>query len=676
MADHPDRLSALLRRIVVVPTMRDPADAIAASLVARAIDVLMVGVLLFIVLGALAGRLIAIYAVTLPAGLLLLLAVRWILGRGQVRTAAYALCGLGWVINATDLLVHGPQTVAIGGFMALIVVGAATLGLRGAVAIALASTALLAPVMLGAVHGNFEAPTGRDLLLHYTTQLLVTAALAGWWATRTRRLMRDLRRSEVARALLLESSPDAIVSSDALGVMTYQNPATERMMGYPASEVLGRPWPELPMMRDTDVSGLMARFSATVRDGGYPPPRELTLVHRDGRRVVVDAKSMPLYEDGKIVGTVSILRDITERKAAEADRISLQRQLTSAQRMEAVARVAGGVAHDFNNLLTIILAAASTGDAAAMDDVRDAAHRGVVLTRQLLAFSGRKPADPRPIDVNRAIMAIAPMLGRLLGADVKLALQPSRDSAATVIDAGQLDQVLVNLAANARDAMPGGGTLTIATAATDDRVMLRVNDTGTGMDAATLASAFEPFFTTKGSRGTGLGLAVVQNVVREAGGTVACESELGRGTAFVLTFPASAAPLEGPPVEPDGAPMPFRRIVYVDDNTMLRSFVTRLLQHSGLVVDEFDGAQDVSAIEKLLAHADALVTDLVMPGRSGVDLALELRRRGCQKPVLFLSGYAEHALLERLREVPRSSFLEKPFVVKDVIDRLTALLAS
>ncbi|MGD0675016.1 MAG: ATP-binding protein [Polyangiaceae bacterium] len=656
-----------------VPPVNDPADAISASLVAHTIDVLVVAVLLFGLGAALAGRLTALYALTLPVALAILVALRAILNRGHVRRAAYALCTAGWLLVAIDLQQHGEDTIAVGGFVVLIVIGGLTLGLLGAVALSLATTALLAPFLLGAIHGTFSIPTGRDRFVHYTTQLVLAGAVAGWWALRTRRLMTDLRRSEARRSLLLEASPDAIVSSDALGTMTFLNRATEQMLGYAASETVGRRWSDLQHVFGADFVRLMVGLTLTPSSGDHAPPEELTLIHRDGHSVVVDVKGMPLYEDGQIVGVVAILRDITSRKKAETERASLQRQLAMAQRMEAVGRVAGGVAHDFNNLLTIILAAAETGDPQAIEDIGEAARRGVALTRQLLAFGGAKHSDPRPIDVNRAIAAIRPMLGRVLGTDVNLEIRLTPETAPVVIDPAQLDQVLVNLAANARDAMPDGGMLTVSTQLNGDRVELHVADTGVGMAPATLASAFEPFFTTKGDGGTGLGLAVVQNIVQGVGGTIASTSVPGRGTSFTFSFPVSSELPFVPPVVRRAAVRAARRAVFVDDNSFLRQVVVRALERAGFVVDAFEGGCDLPAIEAQLAGADVLITDLVMPGTSGVDLALELRRRNCQVPILFVSGYAEHALLKRVREVSRSSILPKPFTAQDVAERLGEL---
>jgi two-component system, cell cycle sensor histidine kinase and response regulator CckA len=673
MPDQREQPKSILGPLAAVPEPSDPADAISASLVAGTVDVLLVSAVLFGLLAALAGRLHAIYAWTLPLGLLLLLSVRWILRRGHVRVAAYGLCGLGWLVVAADLPVHGPNTIALGGFLILIVVGGLTLGLRGAVVLTAATAALLAPYLLGAVHGNFEAPTTRDRLLHYATQLALAGTLAGWWATRTRQLLAKLRRSEARFALLLDASPEAISATDLTGKVTFRNRAAQEMVGYAPGEVVNQTWTELASLQDEDLARLRANLQDVITRGAVGPLLEIKLRHRDGHNLTVELRSVPLLEEGKIVGALSLYRDVSAAKAAEAERASLQKQLINAQRMEAVGLIAGGVAHDFNNLLMVIMSAAETSDARARDDIREAARRGVSLTRQLLAFSGRKQADPRPTDINAAIEALRPMLARVLGEDVVLDLRLAPQRAVVVIDVGQLDQVIVNLAVNARDAMPKGGTLTVSTEVRGDRVDMRVADSGCGMDAATLASAFEPFFTTKGSRGTGLGLAVVQTVVRAVQGTVVCASEPGQGTRFVLSFPASSdAPLD-PPAEAADSARRSRRVVFVDDNALVRGSLARVLESGGFAVDAFEDGQDVEAIEARLAGADALITDLVMPGRSGVDLALELRRRNCRVPILFVSGYAEAALLERIREVGRSSLLEKPFTLRDLLLRLGEL---
>jgi hypothetical protein len=457
------------------------------------------------------------------------------------------------------------------------------------------------------------------------------------------------------------------------------------MLGYARNEIVGRRWIDagtvptkhVDVVR-ADIASVMQQTTAIVRD--------LELVHRDGRTVTVEAKSMPLREEGRVVGLVSIVRDVSERKRTELERASLREQLVSAQRMEAVGRFAGGIAHDFNNILTIILNTAEVviahvpeGDREAVADIREAAHRGAALTRQLLTFSRRQPSQPRATDVNQTLVALRPMLERLLGEDVGVELRLCSPSTRVLVDPGQLDQIVVNLVVNSRDAMPDGGKITIVTelvagSSPSPSIAIRVSDTGHGMDAATKALAFEPFFTTKGERGTGLGLSVVKNIVQLAGGTIECESEAGSGTTFRIVLPSvDGAPSVAPPARPNSGPRPARRVVLVDDDPLVRVAVSRALQGAGISVDAVSLPVDADDLERRLCEADALITDIVMPGLTGPDLVDEQRRRGGRTPVLFVSGHAEHALVERVRRAPDALLLAKPFTSDEVLARLDEL---
>jgi PAS domain S-box-containing protein len=550
--------------------------------------------------------------------------------------------------------------------------------------------ALFATLLLHIVSFRTSAePSSEVRLVHYVTQLGLAAVLIAWWSVRMRRLLRDLRASEARRALLLEESPDAIISTDSMGVVTFQSRAAERMLGYESNEVLGKRLDEFPGLAPTDLERQRQRLAALV-GGGSVPIEELAMVHRDGNTVLVEAKSVALREDGRVVGVMSIQRDVTARRKAEAERTSLQEQLVGAQRMEAVGRVAGGIAHDFNNMLTVIRAAAEAigrdagHDRIAVHDIREAAARGASLTRQLLTFSRREHSQPKRTDLHRNIAALRPMIARILGQSVTTEVHLAPSAPAVLIDPGQLDQVLVNLAVNARDAMPDRGTFTVATEVHDGgapesaTVAINVRDTGCGMDAATRAKAFEPFFTTKGDRGTGLGLAVVHGIVHQAGGTISCESEPGRGTTFRLVLPAALGAVDLSPSASviNARPASRRRIVLIDDDPLVRRAVARTLERAGVVVDALPAATDAADIVARLDDADALITDVVMPGLSGPDLVDELRRRQCHKPVIFISGYADHELVERVRKSPNSTLVTKPFTAEEIIVQLHKLTAK
>ncbi len=686
------RLRARAASILRYPHSSDPADRLSTHLLARIIDLLLGAFVLFtaaIVLGA--ERAPPQYGWTLPGGFLLLCALRLLIRRGHVRVAARILCVAGWATVAMDLPIHGPNTVSVGGFVLLILIGGLTLGPGAAIALAAATVALFVAELLHLVAPRpFAAPSSEVKLVHYVTQLALAAILVAWWSMQTRRLLRDLRASEARRTLLLEESPDAIASTDASGIITFQNRAAEQILGYAASEVVGLPFDEYPGATETDRDRLRKRV-ATLLAGGTVPVREVSMVHRDGKEVLVEVRSVALHEDGRVVGVMTIQRDMTARRQAEIERASLQEQLVTAQRMEAVGRVAGGIAHDFNNMLTVIQAAAEAlardpvHDRVALYDIREAATKGASLTRQLLTFSRREISQPRRTDVNRSIAELRPMLARVLGNGITVEAHLAPDAPSVLIDPGQLDQVLVNLAVNARDAMPDGGTFTVSTEAREGSgeepsiVAITVSDTGCGMDAATLAKAFEPFFTTKGEQGTGLGLAVVHGVIHQAGGTVSCESAPGRGTTFRLLLPSAASGAAEPASTSTlevRRQLQSRRVVLIDDDPLVRRAVARTLERAGVVVDALPSATDIADIAARLNDADALITDVVMPGVTGPDLVDELRRRQCQKPVIFISGYADHELVERVRRSPNSTLVTKPFTAEAIVGRLDQLRAK
>jgi two-component system cell cycle sensor histidine kinase/response regulator CckA len=664
----------------------DPTERLAGQLVAALVDILLVAVLGFGVASFVASRHASTATttwVTLGLSVPALIGLRRLARKGHVRPAALALCLLALIAIATDLPVHGPDTIAVGGFIIVVVIGGLTLGSAAALILAAAVVLLLGAAILGGAAAGQPVPTDGERFVHYATQIIVASLLVAWWAAHTRRLVRQLRASEGRYAQLLEESPDAIISLDREGRTTYWNPAAEGMLGFTRSEVLGRDWLEVGTVPPHEVDGVraaLARLKGLGPERRKPTVRDMELTDSKGRRIAVEAKSMALREEGEFVGIVSILRDVSERERMEAERASLRAQVVSAQRMEAVGRFAGGIAHDFNNILTIILNTvevmrAGETDADALKDVHDAATRGAILTRQLLTYSRRQPSRAKPTDIHRTLGALRPMLERLLDQDAHLELQLGAESASVLVDPGQLDQIVLNLVVNSRDASPRGGAITIATelfpAATPPAIQIRVIDTGTGMDAATKAQAFEPFFTTKGEGGTGLGLSVVQNIVRLAGGTLDCESEPGRGTAITIRLPVVPSAASGPVDVRSGprAQAAFR-VVLVDDDPMVQNAVMRALTAAGIEVEAVPLPVDVADLERRLRRADALITDIVMPDLTGPDLVDALLERGCRTPVLFVSGHAEHDLIERARNTPNASFLAKPFTADDVIARL------
>jgi len=405
---------------------------------------------------------------------------------------------------------------------------------------------------------------------------------------------------------------------------------------------------------------------------------------------------------------VQLAVQVAERKRAEAERQRLEAQLRQVQKLEAVGQLAGGVAHDFNNILTAILGNVELGlsalgsPLASSDTVRQAleqidrsAQRAAELTHQLLAFSRQQISQPQVLDLNRMLAEMEKMLRRLLTENILLSLRQAPQLKPVRIDAGSLEQVIVNLAVNARDAMPDGGRLLLETADVvldeaharqhaDARpgphVMLAVSDTGIGMSRETQERIFEPFFTTKGlGRGTGLGLATVYGIIKQAGGHITVYSEVGRGASFRIYLPAVEAPLAVPEIVRDGEPTPggSETILVCEDAEPVRALATRILISAGYTVLAAENGEQ--ALELAAAHPgpiDALVTDVMMPGMNGRAVSDALTARYPALRTLFVSGYtanviAHHGVLDEGVE-----FLEKPFTresllrrVRDVLDR-------
>jgi PAS domain S-box-containing protein len=426
-------------------------------------------------------------------------------------------------------------------------------------------------------------------------------------------------------------------------------------------------------------------FSVEFRASG---PDGTTRWKHTSARVLAD-------DDGRPLRMIGVSRDIT-------DRITLEAQLRQAQKMEAVGQLAGGVAHDFNNLLTVITSGinfvreALPADSPALEDlalVIDAAARATKLTRQLLAFGRKQVLQPALVDLNDIVGGIDAMLHRLIGEDVRIIIVPFPEPLPVFADPGQLEQVLVNLAVNARDAMPGGGDLFIETASvtldadqgnakhgaeTPRFARLTVRDTGSGMDEATLARAFEPFFTTKGAgRGTGLGLATVHGVVQQSGGHVHVTSAAGQGTTFEIDLPQLGVSMTTEPV-----PAPRRiddrasgTILLVEDEAPVRAIARRILARHGYTV--FEACDGLDALRVAHEHAgeiDLVVTDMIMPELGGRAFAEQLSALYPAIPVLFVSGYTDDEILRRGPLPPRTAFLEKPFTPEKLLGAVQNML--
>jgi signal transduction histidine kinase/CheY-like chemotaxis protein len=431
-----------------------------------------------------------------------------------------------------------------------------------------------------------------------------------------------------------------------------------------------------------------------MRDG-VSGTAEWTADTPDGRRVFVMRKTVCRDPDGRIIGTIAVSHDVTQQRAVEE-------RMRMAQRVEAMGRLAGGVAHDFNNLLTVITvnsdlalqgADPESPTTRAFEEIRDAADRASELTRQLLAYGRRQHLNPRTLDLNELLARLHPMLRRLIPENIAVRVVPAGGLDPVTVDPVQLEQVVLNLAANARDAMPRGGHLTIETRMVDIApgrhphappmpagryVRLAVVDDGTGMDEATRARIFEPFFTTKAlGHGTGLGLAMVYGTVKQSGGWIWVDSEPGRGATFEVLLPSAASPLAARQPGPAHGPMPrgTETVLLVEDDTVVRDISCRVLERCGYrVLLARDGAHAIAIVSRTDQPIALVVTDVVMPHMSGPELAARLTALRPGLRFLFVSGYADQGMLPTgAGEEPRE-FLQKPFTPESLARRVREAL--
>ena len=508
-----------------------------------------------------------------------------------------------------------------------------------------------------------------------------------------------LRRSEERFRALIEKSTDIILVFDPDKRIQFWSPSATEALGWRSDEVLGLTLWELGLIHPDDVAGLTEATRAVAkreRDTARITARHR---HRDGTWRLVEGTGRNLLDDPAVRGIVVNARDVTvERK--------LEQKFLQAQKLESIGRLAGGVAHDFNNILTIVLSCAETlghdlagiAPATSLEDVeqiRAAGERARDLTRQLLAFARKQVVAPVPLDLNGVVRASEKLLRRLLGEDIELVVHAQEGLWPILCDAGQLEQVLVNLAVNARDAMPRGGKLTLETrnarvdaaevASGVERqagqwVRLVVRDSGTGMSPEVKAHLFEPFFTTKeAGKGTGLGLATVHGIVAQTGGHIHVESEPGRGTTFELCLPrteaAAVVARPGPPVA--AATHGHEAVLVIEDEPQVRGVTVRALQGAGYhVLDAASGEEALEAARRYAGLLDLVVTDVVMPGLSGPAAVEGLHRERPALRVLYVSGYphdaiARHGVLDQGVE-----FLPKPFTPAQLLTRVRALLDS
>lgn len=488
------------------------------------------------------------------------------------------------------------------------------------------------------------------------------------------------RRAEQKFKAVLASAPDAIIGVDATGTIELVNAQAERLFGWSAEDLIGQSVEVLV------PSGVVDRHRL-YRAGYLDDPRTrpmgaglaLSARRRDGSEFPAEI-SLSAVADHESTLVLAAVRDITERLALEAERreLLLEAQRDQSHRLESLGQLAGGVAHDFNNLLGVILnyttlIARSQSDPLVISDlgeIRAAAERGAALTKQLLTFARRDVVNPEPIEIAEVIEGVVAMLSRTLGEHIALELEMGDPPLVVVADRNQLEQILLNLAINARDAMPEGGTLTISAErlpkadAQGSEVVLRIADTGFGMEPDVLGRAFEPFFTTKDrAHGSGLGLATVYGIARQCGGSVSLASEVGNGTTVTIVLPGSDQPVPASTSASEYIGAGHERILLVEDEEPLRVATARLLAEYGYdVLVAVDGQDALEIFEREADAIDLVLTDVAMPRMRGDTFAARLAELQSPVPLVFMSGYDSG-------EAPQAGHLLAKPVQEDVLLR-------
>ena len=496
-------------------------------------------------------------------------------------------------------------------------------------------------------------------------------------------------------AAAIEQAAETIVITGPSGAIQYVNPAFTSITGYSREEVMGQNPRVLKSGKQDE------RFYKELWDtvsSGKTWHGRFVNKRKDDSLYTEDAVISPVHDaSGAILNYVAVKRDITNE-------LSLEANLLQAQKMEAVGRLAGGVAHDFNNILSAIIGYCDlilkrldkdNPIVADLRQIRLGGERAASLTRQLLAFSRRQILEPRLLNLNEAVRGLENMLRRLIGEDIFLLVSVAENSGSIMADPGQVEQVIMNLAVNARDAMQRGGSLTIETADMDldesyasahpgvtpgPHVMLAVTDTGAGMDEATRARIFEPFFTTKAKgKGTGLGLSTVYGIVKQSGGNIWVYSELGKGTTFKIFFPRAQDAAQEIGADKSSRPAALatgtETILAVEDETPLRGLVAQMLEVGGYkVMVAANGKEALDICRKHAGGIAMVMTDVVLPNMSGRELAVELRRLRPEIKVLFTSGYTDNSIVHHGVLDEGTPFIQKPYGVEALLAKVREVL--
>jgi PAS domain S-box-containing protein len=510
-----------------------------------------------------------------------------------------------------------------------------------------------------------------------------------------------LAQSEERYRQLVERSPDVfyrVATSDdpLMGRVEFVSHGAERMTGYLPDEFVRDPGLWIRLIHPDDIA-TVSNETLTSLSTGRPVTRAYRLIDRSGiTRWIQDRVTPEVGPTGKVLGFSGVARDVTEQR-------QLELQFQQSQKLESIGHLAGGIAHDFNNLLTVILGTVDLnladlreGDPLyqELQNIREAGERAAGLTRQLLAFSRKQILQPKVLELNAVVLNALDMVRRLIGEHIHVVFKSSDDLGRVSADPGQVEQVLVNLAINARDAMPTGGTIIVETGnvTLDEHyhavhpmvepgsyVMLAVSDTGCGMDEATRLRVFEPFFSTKGpGKGTGLGLSTVYGIVKQSGGSIWVYSEPGQGSTFKIYLPRVDAPAEtARPVLDVTSVHGMETVLVVEDEPTVRSLAQRLLKSAGYTV--LAAASGEEALALLAGHDERLhllITDVVMPGMSGRDLAERVQAMRAGVRVLYTSGYTDEAIVQHGVLEAGTHLLNKPYTAATLTRKVREVLSS
>jgi PAS domain S-box-containing protein len=510
-----------------------------------------------------------------------------------------------------------------------------------------------------------------------------------------------LRSSEEKYRTILETMEDGYFEVDLTGNFTFVNDAECRNLGYSREELIGRN--NRQYTDETMAKKLHQTFTGVYTTGESVKMLDVEVIKKDGTKSINEI-SISLIKDseGKPIGFRGVARDVTERKHMEQEKASLEEQLRQSQKIEAIGRLAGGVAHDFNNLLTVIsgncqlsLLELNEKDPLKgnIEEIKGASEKAANLTRQLLAFSRRQILEMKVLDLNTVLRDLDKMLHRLIGEDIELITLLADDLGRVKTDPGWVEQIIMNLAVNARDAMPNGGKLTIETANVEldeayarnhvsvkpgRYVMLSMSDTGVGMTPEVRQQIFEPFFTTKEKgKGTGLGLSTVYGIVKQSGGNIWVYSELGKGTTLKIYLPCVDEPAEKLKAQVLGEEFPrgSETILIVEDDKEVRNLAVRILKRQGYtVLDGSYGDEAFSACRQHKGPIHLLLTDVVMPGMDGRALSESLSQLHPEMKVLYMSGYTDDAIVRHGVMAKGINYIQKPFTVSELTNKVREVL--